>query len=50
MERHLRMKKQRHLVIVWALLFSMFILGVVVALNIKNSVNLHNILTESVKG
>lgn len=50
MERHFRMKKQRHLVIVWALLFATFILGVVAALNIKNSVNLHNILTESVKG
>lgn len=50
MKRNLRMKKQRHLVIVWALLFSLFILGVVVAMNIKNSINLHNILTESVKG
>jgi len=50
MKRNLWMKKQRHLIIVWSLLFSLFILGVVVAMNIKNSINLRNILTESIKG
>ncbi|MDL2283977.1 diguanylate cyclase [Oxalobacter sp. OttesenSCG-928-P03] len=50
MNPNIRMKRQRHLVMICALVFCTFILGVVAAMNVKNSVNLHHILTESVKG
>ncbi|MDL2283978.1 diguanylate cyclase, partial [Oxalobacter sp. OttesenSCG-928-P03] len=50
MRRNLKVKRQRHLVMICALVFCMFILGVVVAINVKNSINLRDILTESVKG
>ncbi len=49
MKNKLKMRRQRHLIIVCALFFSVFILGIVVAMNIKNSINLRDILTESVK-
>ncbi|MDL2267782.1 diguanylate cyclase [Desulfovibrio sp. OttesenSCG-928-G15] len=42
-------KKQYHSIIIAVLLFFMFVLAVVIAMNIKNSTNLRNYLTDSVK-
>ncbi len=42
-------KKQYHSVLIYVLLFFVFITAVVVTLNIKNSMNLRSILTDSVK-
>ena len=42
-------KKQYHFILVYVLILFIFITAVVVAMNIKNTVNLRSILTESVK-
>ena len=49
MQRNLDMKKQHQLILVCTMVFFMFILGVVAVMNIKNSMELRGLLTDSVK-
>lgn len=49
MQRTIDMKKQHQLILVCTMVFFMFILGVVAVMNIKNSMELRALLTDSVK-